>query len=178
MTFSPLEISFFKVNVCESPWGMVIRLVCAWWHRHRLPTGSHHCSGAVLEGTQLPRPPQQVLPPPTPSLLRCRGVMPPTDTPSPRQQRQRTATGKHPRAAGIAPGWGESSVSPPDHPLRHSPAFVRQAQGGCPANWGSCAPPGLVLLVGRSGKVPRGTEGGSSRAGDAAEGRQDPGPCH
>lgn len=78
---------------------------------------------------------------------RCRGAMPPTDTPSPQQQQQHTATGRHHCPRGGWEGWGGMPISPPA-PSR--PAAVPRAMRmelailGCPR---LPVPPGSGLFV-------------------------------
>jgi len=121
-------------------------------------------------GARLPRPPEPPLAGAAPlpdavSPLR-RGAMPPTDTPSPRQQRQRTATGKRHGPTGIAPGWGGGAPFAPctaglTHPsfcALHDEDAARLDAGvlqtGAPAlPWGSCWQ-GLEPRQGGSGGVP------------------------
>lgn len=118
----------------------------------------------VPGGARLPRPPElprQGLVGAAPTLTtaslclphRCRGAMPPTDTPSRQQQQQHTATGRHrcPRASplpgGGVEGMGGVPISPPA-PSR--PAAVLRAVrmelaiSGCPR---LPVPPGSGLFV-------------------------------
>lgn len=85
--------------------------------------------------------PLKVLPVPDAVSLPCRGVMLPTDTPSLRQRRQRTATGKHraPRALLL---------------LQHLTCGVRMEPGvmRVSCKLGPCTP--LGLPEGRSGVIP------------------------
>lgn len=152
-----------------------MRPLCTWWHGHQLPVGSHRCSVAVIGGAQPPRPPQSAAPLPDSSLsLRCRGATLPTDTPSPRRQRQRIATGKHRCTVGVAPGGGGSCVSPPEPPhpsfctpwdkdrARHDEGVL---QTGTPVLPFGLVPAGTGAQAGRSRDVLGGSRAQQGKGG-------------